>query len=216
MLLALWGIWSIIPRGVDNLPPQEMLQKGLEQTLSSGSFRYQAETRLTAEGKANVDFFSKVEGERVGPDQVRMIGTIMNTPVEYIQAGNCAYFKDPSGQWVTLPGNELSDSEMFYAELNPLAYFNFKDVPELKYRGIEKVNGEKLLLMELRPNLMDPLLELRLTDFYCKVWLSPKDYRLRRAMLQAKDKHNAKSGVEIGLSFWDYDQSITIKPPAVN
>lgn len=206
-----------MPRGVDHLPPQEVLQKGLEQTLSSGSFRYQAETRLTAAGKANVDFFSKVEGERVAPDQVRMIGTIMNTPVEYIQVGNCSYFKDqPSGRWITLSGNELSDSEIFYAELNPLAYFNFKDVPELKYKGIEKVNGEKLLYMELRPNLMDPLLELRLTDFFFKVWLSPEDYRLRRAMLQAKDKHNPQSGVEINLSFWDYDQSITIKPPDVN
>lgn len=199
------------------MPPQEALQKGLELTLASGSFRYQAETRLTAEGKANVDFFSKVEGERVAPDQVRIIGTIMNTPVEYIQVSGCSYFKDqPSGQWITLSGTELSDSEIFYAELNPLAYFNFKDVPELKYKGIEKVDGEKLLLMELRPNLMDPLLELRLADFFMKVWLSPEDYRLRRALLQARDKHNPKSGVEISLSFWDYDKSITIKPPDVN
>lgn len=217
LLLALWGFMYIFPRGAGNLPPQEMLQRGLEQTMSSVSFRYQAETRLTAEGRANVDFFSQVEGERVAPDQVQIIGTIMNTPIEFIQVGDCSYFRDqPTGQWVTLPGNKLADSEIFYAELNPLAYFNFKDVPELKYKGIEKVNGEKLLLMELRPNLMDPLLELRLTDYFYRVWLSPEDYRLRQAVVQAKDKHNPNSGVEINLSFWDYDKSITIKPPDVN
>ncbi|OPX83679.1 MAG: hypothetical protein A4E53_04514 [Pelotomaculum sp. PtaB.Bin104] len=217
LLLALWGCMYIFPRGAGNLPPQEMLQRGLEQTMSSASFRYQAETRLTAEGRANVDFFSQVEGERVAPDQVQIIGTIMNTPIEFIQVGDCSYFRDqPTGQWVALPGNKLADSEIFYAELNPLAYFNFKDVPELKYKGIEKVNGEKLLLMEMRPNLMDPLLELRLTDFFFRVWLSPEDYRLRQAVVQAKDKHNPNSGVEINLSFWDYDKSITIMPPDVN
>jgi len=204
-------------RGAGKLPPRDMLTTGLDRTMASESFRYRAETRLITEGKANVDFFSKVEGERVAPDQVRMKGTIMNTPVEFVQVGNCSYFKDqPSGRWVDLPGNKLADSELFYAELNPLAYFNFKDVPELKYKGIEKVDGEKLLVFEMRPILMDPFLEIRLTDFFYKIWLSPEDYRLHRAMLQAKDKRNPNSGIDINLSFWDYDKSITIEPPVVN
>ena len=131
-----------------------------------------------------------------------------------MQVGASAYVKDQqTGQWLSLPGNKLSDSELFYAELNPLAYFNFKDIPNLKYIGLEKVNGEKLILLEMRPNLMDPFLELRLSDYFFKVWLSPEDYRLRQATLQARDKQNPAGGIEITLRFWDYDKNITIDPP---
>jgi len=217
LILAVWGSRIITSRGTGKMPPREMLKISLDRTMASESFRYQAETRLFAEGKANIDFFSKVEGERVAPDQVQMKGTIMNTPVEFIQVSNNSYFKDqPSGRWVALPGNKLADMEIFYAELNPLAYFNFKDVTELKYKGIVKVNGEKLLYMEIRPILIDPFLELRLTDFFFKVWLNPDDYRIQQASIQAKEKNNPKSGIEINLSFWDYDKNISIKPPNVN
>lgn len=214
LLLALWGAAQLRSRGAGKVPPREMLKAGLEKTGSSLSFRYQAETRLTSEGKNTFEFFSKVEGARVAPDNIHMQGTMMNTPIEFIQVGDCSYFKDqPSGKWVTLPGNKLADSELFYAELNPLAYFNFKDVPELKYAGTEKVNGEMLLLLEMRPNLMDPFLELRLTDYYYKLWLSPEDFQLRQASIQAKDKQNPKSGIEINLRFWDYDKVPAINPP---
>jgi len=219
VLLALiaWGGGRLMPRGHGKMQPQEMLKTALERTKASGSFRYQAETRLTTAGKSSVDFFSQVEGERVAPDRVRMKGLLMNTPVEFIQVGDSSYFKDQqTGRWITLPGNKLADSELFYAELNPLAYFNFKDIPELKYKGEENVNGEKLLLLEMRPNLMDPFLELRLTDYYFKVWLSPADCRIRRATLQARDKYSPQNGIEINLRFWDYDKNITIEPPAVN
>jgi len=217
LILAVWGNRIISSRGPGKIPPREMLKISLERTMASESFRYQAETRLIAEGKANIDFFSKVEGERVAPDRVQIKGTIMNTPVEFIQVGDSSYFKDqPSGRWVALPGNKLADMEIFYAELNPLAYFNFKDVPELKYKGMVKVNGEKLLYMEIYPIMMDPFLELRLTDFVFKLWLNPEDYRIQQASIQAKEKHSPQSGIDINLSFWDYDKNISINPPDVN
>lgn len=214
LFLAVWGAGQLIARGTSKVPPQEMLKTGLEKTRSSTSFRYQAETRLTSEGNNSMEFFSKVEGAMVAPGNIHMKGTMMNTPIEFIQVGDSSYFKDQfSGKWVSLSGNKLADSELFYAELNPLAYFNFKDVPELKYSGTEKVNGETLILLEMRPNLMDPFLELRLTDYYYKVWLSSEDYRLRQALLQAKDKEVPNGGIEISLRFWDYDRVPPINPP---
>lgn len=215
--LVAWGAGRLKYGGMSKVPPQQMINSGLAKTMASGSFRYQAETRLTTEGRANVDFFSKVEGERVAPDKVRIKGTMMSTPIEFIQIGDRSFFKDqPTGRWISLPGNKLVDSELFYAELNPLSYFNFKDIPELKYKGEEKIDGEKLIVLEMRPNLIDPFLELRLTDYYFKVWLCPGDYRLRQARLQAKDKYNSNSGIEINLRFWDYDKNISISPPVVN
>ncbi len=215
--LVIWGAGRFVSGGAGKkMPPRQMLDTGLENTRASSSFRYRAETRLSPEGGVDGDYISKVEGERVEPDKASIKGVMMNTPVEFIQVGENSYFKDqPSGRWIPLPGNKLADSELFYAELNPLAYFNFKDVPDLKYKGEEKINGENLLLLEIRPNLMDPFLEIRLTDYNYKIWLSPKDYRLRQAVLQAKDKYNSKGGVEINLRFWDYDEDIVIDPPVI-
>lgn len=216
LALLAWGA-SLLFRGAAKVPPQEMLKTGLEKTLASGSFRYRAEARIISEGKDNAGFLSRVEGEKVSPDRVRIKGVMMNTPIEFIQVGDSAYLKDQStGKWITLPGNKLADSELFYSELNPLAFFNFKDVPELKYVGEEKVNGKKLLLLEMRPNLMDPFLELRLKDYYYKVWLSPEDYRLRQASIRASDKQDPGNGIEINLQIWDYDKNIVIDPPAAS
>ncbi len=217
--LLIWGTGRIISHGIAKIPPRDMLKAGLEKTLASSSFRYQAEARLTSGGEdqTETEFYSKVEGEKVLPDRVRIKGVMMNTPVEFIQVQDKAYLKDQStGSWITLPGNKLADSELFYAELNPLAFFNFKDVPELKYIGDVKVAGEKLLLLEMRPNLMNPFLELRLKDYYYQVWLAPEDFRLRQAVIQADDKQNPGSGIEISLRIWDYDQDIVVNPPAAN
>jgi len=217
LALVVCGAGRFISRGGARLPPREMLETGLERSAASACFRFRAETRLITGGKAGAEFFSLVEGERVAPDRVRIKGTMMNTPIEFVQVGDSSYFKDqPTGRWIALPGNKLADSELFYSELNPLAFFNFKDVPDLKYIGEEKLDGERLLALEMRPNLMDPFLELRLTDYRYKVWLSPVDYRLRRAVIQAKDKHSSDSGVEVDLRLWDYDKNIAIEPPAGN
>lgn len=200
-----------------NTPPREMLETGLARTIGSDSFRYRAETKINTEGKENTDFISSIEGERAAPDQIKISGVIMNTPIDLIQIGESSYFKDqPSGRWISLDGNKISDMEVFYAELNPLAYFNFQDIPELKYKGTAKTNGARALLMELRPLPADLLLNNRLTDLSYKIWLDPKDYRIQQALIQAKDKNSPQSSIEINLSFWDYDKNISITAPDVN
>lgn len=218
LLLAFWGYRNATSYNeMGKKPPREILTIGLDRTMASESFRYQSEIKLVTEGKVNIDYFSKVAGARAAPDQVQIKGTIMNTPVEFIQAGDSAYFKDQtSGRWITLAGNNPSGMENFYAELNPLVYFNFKDIPEIMYKGVTTLNGEKLLYMEIRPILSDPLLELRLTDFFFKIWLNTEDYRIHQALIQTREKNNPKSEIEIDLSFWDYDKNISINPPDVN
>lgn len=217
LFLALWRYGGTIIYGTGKVPPREILETGLDRTIASESFRYQAETRLVTEGRLNINYFSQVTGERVAPDQIQIKGTIMNTPVELIQIGDNSYYKDPhSGQWITLAGNNASHMEYFYAELNPLAYINFKHMPQIDYQGTTKLNGEKLLSFEIHPILSDPILEFRLTDVICKIWLHPKDHRVRQASIQAREKNNPKGAIEIDISFWDYDKNISINPPNVN
>ncbi|MHB1042251.1 MAG: hypothetical protein ACYC0Q_05365 [Eubacteriales bacterium] len=214
LVLVVWGGSRLIFGGAAKLTPQQMLGMGVERAQASASFRYQAEVHYLKEEKAAVDLYSKVDGERVAPDRVRIQGTILNRPVEFVQIGDNAFFKDQvNGRWISLPGSRLVDSELFYAELNPLAFFNFKDIPEMKYTGAERVNGERLLAFEMRPNLIDPFLELLLTDYHYKVWLSPQDYRVRQATIRAGEKRNVKGTLTINLRIWDYDKNITIDPP---
>lgn len=217
VFLFIFSVNTIIKnRAVGKMPATEMLQIGLERTMDSDSFRYRLETKLSAEGQEDTSFFSSVEGERAAPGQISINGNIMHTPIQLIQLNDSSYFLDPSsGQWVALTENKLSDMEMFYAELNPLAYFDFKSVSALKSKGRVKVNGEKLLLIELSPLPRDPFLTLYLTDFSYKIWLDPADYRIRQAEIRAQDQSNPQSGMEISLGFWDYDKNISIIPPDV-
>ncbi|MCL6638404.1 MAG: hypothetical protein K6T80_01820 [Firmicutes bacterium] len=213
LVLLAWGAGRFYSRG-GGPAPEEMLEQGLQKTSASTSFRYGAEVRYTGAGGAGADLYGRVEGERVAPDRVRMRGTIMNNPVEFVQVGDTSYIKDQeSGRWISLPGNKLVDSELFYAELNPLAFFAFKDVPGIRYRGVEQVNGERFHALELRPSVSDPFLEMLLTDYTCKVWLSRDDHRLRQAVIRAKEKRGSGGTFEITLRFWDYDKNITINPP---
>lgn len=214
LILFVWGGSRLVFGGTGKMTPQQMLSTGVERAQASTSFRYQAEVHYMSEAKAVIDLYSKVDGERVAPDRVRIWGTIMNRPVEFAQIGDNAFFKDQvTGRWINLPGSKLVDSELFYAELNPLAFFNFKGIPDMKYKGAERVSGERLLAFEMRPNLIDPFLELLLTDYHYKVWLSPQDYRLRQATIKAGEKRNDKGTLTINLRIWDYDKNITIDPP---
>ncbi|RJQ28228.1 MAG: hypothetical protein C4589_06785 [Peptococcaceae bacterium] len=213
-LFVFWGSGYFESRSAGSVSPQEILQTGIQKTLASRSYRFQTEAKMVTEGKARVNFTGKVAGEWAAPDRIRIRGSIMNTPVDFIRIGDTAYLKDhSSGRWLTIPSGQMAGAELFYAELSPAAYFKFKDISNLKYKGRHKVDGERLLLFELSPAVQNPFLELPLTDVYYKVWLSPKDYRLRRAELRARVKDVEESSVEIKLFFQDYDKSIAIEAP---
>ncbi len=193
--------------------PLDVLEGGLEKTKTSTSFRYRSITRFlpALEGEG---FHSSVEGEWVSPDRVRIKGEIAGAPVEFIQVGHCSYIKDHvTGKWIILRGSSPADSELFYAELNPKAFFNFKGIPAAEYRGVQVVSGERLYAFAFVPNPMDPFLEVRFSDLQYRVWLAPPDFRLRKALITAAERNRPQRGVELELYFWDYDQNLKIEPP---
>jgi len=204
--LLLWG-------GGLKGDPLSVLEGGLEKTKASASFRYRSCTVLLP-AKENEGFYSRVEGEWAAPDRVHIKGEILGAPVEFVQVGNCSYIKDHvTGKWITLRGSTPADSELFYAELNPKAFFNFKGIPAVEYRGVQVVNGERLHAFEFVPNPMDPFLEARFSEWKYRVWLVPPDFVLRKALITAAERNRPQRGVEMELYFWDYDQNLKIEPP---
>lgn len=182
----------------------------LYNTFASKSFRFVVESKLLGEN----EFYSKVEGERIMPDKVHIKGTILKTPVEFTQVKNNIYMKDPfTGKWITLTDLKMSQAELFVTELNPLANLNFKDIPELTYKGEEKVNGETLLAYELRPNVENIFLEEKFNDFFYRVWLDPKDNTVRQAQIRANKAVGDVAGLEIFIKLWDYNRNLRIDVP---
>lgn len=213
LVLAAVGlvIWIVTSRGsATRVDPQQLLNTSLTNTLDSKSYRFEISCQL---GKKN-ETISKIKGERVGNDQVHIKGTLINSPVEFIQYKDSTFMKDPfSGKWLTLKGNQLAKAESFIFEFNPLANFNFKDVPELKYLGSEKIDGKEYEVLELMPNVEMPFLENQFNTFKYKLWIDPSNQRICRATITASHTGNERAYMEINLKLYDFNREIKIKPP---
>ncbi|WP_157834990.1 hypothetical protein [Desulfofalx alkaliphila] len=209
-LLLLWLAASVFKAGSEKVNADELLNKSLHNTLNSKSYRFDIECRLGE----NKDLISKVQGERVGNEQVHIKGSLINSPVEFVQYYDNTYMKDPfTEQWLTLQGNQLAQAESFIIELNPLANFNFKDVPVLNYAGREELDGQEMQVLELQPNVHIPFLENQFNTFNYKLWIDPKDQRIKRAVIDAGHTGNPRALMNLDLRLYDYDHEIVIQPP---
>lgn len=209
-LIALLFIVSIFISGKSQVNTQKNLETALDNTFASRSFRFKVESKLVGEN----EFYSKVEGERVMPDKVHIKGTVLKTPVEFTQIHDNTYMKDPfSGRWMSLKGNQLSKSELFITELNPLANFNFKDIPEIKLVGEERVDGYKCLVYELSPNLENIFLEDQFDRFSYTIWVDKRGPLIRQARIKASKVDGNTSGLEIFIKLWDFNRNLNITIP---
>lgn len=208
LVIILVGSWLF--SGGSQLDTQKTFEKALDNTFASRSFRFVVESKLLGEN----EYYSKVEGERVMPDKIHIKGTVLKTPVEFTQIENNTYMKDPfSGTWLTLNDLKLSQTELFISELNPLANFNFKDIPVIELVGEERLDGEKCLVYELRPNVENVFLQDQFDDFHYKVWVDQNDLSIRQAMIRANKIDTGTGGLEILVKIWDYDRDLKIEAP---
>lgn len=209
ILLLVWLASGLKSMG-DKVNADVLLTQSLQKTLASNSYRFEMECRL---GENN-ETISKVQGERVGNEQIHIKGSLINSPVEFVQYNDNTYMKDPfSGKWLTLQGNQLAQAESFIIEFNPLANFNFKDVPTLKYLGREEKEGREMQVLELEPNVMIPFLENQFNTFKYKLWICPKDQRIYYASIRASHSGNPRALMQMDLKLYDYDKNIVIQPP---
>ncbi len=210
IILVLLLVLLSVDFGHENVDPDQLLNSSLQNTLAAQSYRYNIECIL-GENKEPV---SKIEGARVGDSKIHIKGLLINSPVEFVQYEDNTYMKDPfTGKWLTLQGNQLAKAESFIMEFNPLANFNFKDVPVLEYVGKEKVDGKEMYVLELQPNIEIPFLENQFNSFNYKLWINPDDQRIHQARINAGHTANARAVMQINIKLYDFNEKIDIKPP---
>jgi len=194
------------------LPPEEMFQKALANTRAANSYLYRSESTLVVADRTT--YISKIQGKYVAPDRVSISGTMINTPVDFVQIKDTSYMKDQlSGRWLTLQGNHLAQSALFVSELQPLANFDFQSITDIRYVDTEKLDGAPARVIEITPVLKNPFLNMQFTDFKFTVWLDPIDYLIRQARIEGISKSGDKSKLTIQLNFSDFNKNITIMPP---
>jgi hypothetical protein len=209
LILVVWGAVSLFAG--PGLAPEELFNRSLQNTLASHSYRYAVEVKQNGR-----DVISTVRGERVEPDRVHIKGSMLKSKdIEFIQITDTTYMKDPwSGRWITLQGSMLAQAELFLTEFNPLALFDFKDVPEITYGGREKVDGVKTELLQLKPMVANPYLEFKYVDYDYKLWVDPKEQLIRRAVMEAKQT-GGENGMLVEMKFWDFNEPIVIEKPGL-
>lgn len=207
MVLLNWGGFN----GRVQMAPEQLLAEALQKSLQSSSYRFEVDVK-----PGGRETFIHAQGERVAPNKVKVKGQIQKTAVEYIQISDKLYMRDSfSNRWLAVNGSTMAQSELFMMEFNPLALFNFKDVPEIRLREKEKVEGKTYLVVECSPNIQNPYLEMKYSDFECKLWIDPSSRRISRANMLAKTLANERDMISINLKFWDYDKDIVIEAPQV-
>lgn len=188
---------------------ETFLAEALETTKAAATYRYKIDSRVAGPDR-EAAYLSQIEGEYAGPDRVHIRGTLADNPVEFIQVEDTTYMKDQiSGTWLSLQGNRLAQTELFITEINPLAVFDFKDVPVTEFKG----RDGKHELVAVKPMVHNPYLDIAFTDFSYEIWVNPEDKRIAKTAISAVSKTNERETLEITLEFFDYDQEINIQPP---
>lgn len=209
LLGVLWAAVALLGRGALN--EKELFDRSLANTMACSSYRFNVEVK-----QAGKDTISLVEGSRVKPDRVHIRGAMQKSNMEFIQIGDAIYMKDPwSERWFTLKGDAITQSELFLAEFNPLGLFTFKDVPEIKQIGQEKIDGIKMDVLELHPNMANPLLDQKYSDYKLQVWVDPRQKYIMRSILQAYLPGGGE-GLTVDMRFWSFNEKIDINPPQEN
>lgn len=206
LLIVLWWGSSLLSNFTGS--EKDLFNKALDNTLACSSYRYSVEVK-----QGGKDTIILVEGERVEPDRVHIKGAMQKSQMEFIQIEDTTYMKDPwSDRWFTLKGNSLAQSELFITEFNPLGLFKFKDIPVIKKLGSEKVDGEKTVVLELKPNVVNPFLENKYSEFKYRVWIDPGKKLIRKASMQAYIPGGSE-GLAVEMRFRDFNEKIKINPP---
>ncbi len=190
--------------------PQESLKIALQKTAESKTFRYSITQQMTTDGSNKL--WTQVAGEK-NATSAHVKGIMYGSEVDIYQLGSALYQKDTfSKRWMTIKGGPPAAQEVFMAELNPLSSFNFKDLGEVKHLGSEKVNGQKTLVFQLKPNIQNQLMEALWTDFSYTLYVSKSNY-LVKGVLKAKSRVQPQTILTMTVDFKDFGQGIEIKAP---
>lgn len=191
--------------------PEELMAKTANRLSQLEEYRYRVELKLVSNGYER--HISSVEGERKNADAFHLKGVIEGTPIEAFHLENVTYLKaGENGKWMTIPGNQVFEQELFMVEINPLASLKFINIEDLVYEGRASLNGKKLHQLSFTSELEHPFMNKHWFGFQYTVWLKPNGELVKgevKANLRARPEDRFFMTVEIT----DYYPEIELKPP---
>ncbi|NLL19760.1 MAG: hypothetical protein GX262_12165 [Clostridia bacterium] len=191
--------------------PEELFQKTLEKLSQLESFRYNVELRLNTGGhERNI---SQIQGERDGAGAFFLTGTIEGTKIEAYHVDNNTYLRTGDAEkWMTIPGNEVFDQELFMIEIDPLAGFRFTRADEFTYLGPVKLEDQKLYILNLQPEIDHPFMVKHWRDFDYTLYVK-RNGDLVKAEVTGVLKAKPTDTMTMVVEFWDYNAKIKLEPP---
>jgi len=203
--LLLYGLFVILTS--QRAPANKLLTEAIQNTISSKTFHYRMEVKTSKQS-----FLSVIEGERISPDRIHIKGNMFNTPVEFIQIGSQAYMRDIwTDKWIALKNNSLGQTSMFIEELGPVNFLSYGSLLDVRYVGSEKINGQKMSVIEFNPQLVGSFSGQKYQGYHCKIWIDYKNRLVRQVVLNTAVKNSDLPTVT--LNFWSFGQPLTINPP---
>ena len=194
--------------------PERVLDQGIKATLAAESFRFNLEYKNVTDEKEEV--WSQIKGEKAGEDKIHITGEMVKTPVEIFQVGNKTYIKNPIDTWTVLDENDIHQQELLVNEINPLAIFAFKEIPEVKYKGTKELDGDEYYVIEYIPDVANQFIEVLATDFIYKSWVNVKTNLIGKTTVEATSRGEGKGKLFINVDFYDYKAEINLEVPKVD
>ncbi len=196
------------------LEPGMELQTALNNMLGSESFRYKLYSGFSVDERKEV--ISRVEGEKqAGNTHIK--GEMVNTPVDIYYINRTIYnYDSQSKKWLVIESGTTNSEELLISELNPLANFRFNNVNQVDKVGFEIVDGAECLVVNCRPTVESQFMENLWKDFDYLIWVDYHDDIIRKAVLTAINKNNAKTSLEVQVEFSDFGKKIEITAPDIS
>ncbi len=196
---------------INRIVPEELINETLEESLKANSYRYSVFFELIVDGDSRI--LSDIQGEK-SEDSFHLKGEMLAQDVEIYQLKEDLFMKDSlSGRWMERPGVNILKNELFLMEVDPMSSFNFAEVIDICYVGIEDKNNITSYVLECKPTVDNKMLNKFWKDFDYKLWIDKRTHEIVYAEINAVHKKDNKDRMFMKIEIKDYNKKIKIENP---
>lgn len=206
ILIVVAGFWS----SKEDLNEQLLFENSLTNLKQSQNYIYDIKV-----AQNDQNFISNVEGKRIEPDRVSVKGELFEGQnTELFQISDKTFMKDPfSKEWITFEGTDISKTELFFMELNPLVFFEIKEGALVDFIREEELGGIDLVVVELHPQVENVLLDGQNLDYQYLLWISIEEEIIKKASIRAT-RSGGEEAFNVEINFKAFNQEFSIEEPA--
>ncbi len=189
------------------LPPEVVFSEALQNLQKAQSYSFHAQIQY-----AGQDFAEEINGKWLSPDRIQIKGNFLNDQdSEIIQIGSKTWLKAPwTEDWSLFSGTRLSQTEIFYLELNPQLWVEIPAQTSIEQCSENSANQNWFL--ELQPTLPDSFFRERQLRLHYQLELNPKEKKIVQAKITAFTPEQEKY-FEVQMSWFNLNQPLQIEAP---